>query len=79
MDKLKTKTTYLGNGLYGCRVLDSHTGTPVVELQVEKSLISDAYFDMLRTLDKLGSGSDMANASRHRGKGKCVSAKYIWH
>lgn len=79
METLETKTTYLGNGLYGCRVINSQTNRPIVELQVPKGLISDAYFDMLRTLNKLGYDSDMADASRHRGKGKCINAKYIWH
>ena len=79
METLETKTTYLGNGLYGCRVIDAITKKPIVELQVKKDLISDAYFDMLRTLNKLGRDSHMADSSRHRGKGKVVDAKYIWH
>lgn len=79
METLETKTTYLGNGLYGCRVINSQTNKPIVELRVQKHLISDAYFDMLRTLDKSCYDSDMAHASRHRGKGKCVNAKYIWY
>lgn len=79
METLETKTTYLGNGLYGCRVINSATKKPIVELRVQKHLISAAYYDMLRTLDKCGYDSKMASASRHRGKNHVVNAKYIWH
>lgn len=76
---LGTKVTRLGNGLYGCRVISLKTGKPILELRVSKDHISDAFYDMLRTLDKLGYFSPMAKASRHRGKGKVTTAKYIWY
>ncbi|MNY44189.1 hypothetical protein D3C86_1791940 [compost metagenome] len=77
---LETKLTRLTkDGLYGCRVIRADTGKPIVELRVEKSSIADAFYDMLRTLDKLGYDSPMANAARHRGKGVPVNAKYIWY
>lgn len=79
METLRTKTTNLGKGLYGCRVISIATGKPIVELRVRKSEIGDAYFDMLRTLNKLGDPSPMAEAARHRGKGRVVNAKYIWY
>jgi hypothetical protein len=79
MESLTTKVTLLGNGLYGCRVINKVTNAPIVELRVPKSEIRNAMFDMLRTLDKLGYDSPMAYASRHRGKACVTKAKYIWH
>lgn len=79
MERLKTKVTYLGNGLYGCRVIEISTDKPIVELRVTKSNIGNAIFDMLRTLSKLGYESKMADASRHRAKNFCCDAKYIWY
>lgn len=74
-----TKVTRLGNGLYGCRVINIDTQQPIVELRVTRTDISNAFFDMFRTLDKLGYPSPMAHASRHRGKGVSPTAKYIWY
>ena len=79
MGILKTKVTRLKPNLFGCRVLDVATGQPIVELRVTKDQIGHAFFDMLRTLDKLGYQSKMAWASRHRQKGHCVNSKYIWY
>ena len=78
MEILQTKVTKRKKGLYGCRIIHAITQKPIVELRVAKNQISDAFFDMLRTLDKLGYDSKMARSSRHRQKGKCVSSKYIW-
>lgn len=79
METLETKVTNLGNGLYGCRVIRLETGKPIVELRVPKHEIGNAIYDMLRTLAKLGYQSPMADASRHRGKARITSAKFIWH
>lgn len=77
---LETKVTRLTkDNLYGCRVILKATGKPIVELRVPKHLIADAFYDMLRTLDKLGYNSPMADAARHRGKGNLANAKYIWY
>lgn len=77
---LETKVTRLTkDGIYGCRVIIKATGKPIVELRVPKHLIADAFYDMLRTLDKLGYNSKMADSSRHRGKGNLVHYKYIWY
>jgi len=75
---LKTKVTRLKPNLYGCRVINKQTNKPIVEMQVKKNEISNAFYDMLRTLDKLGFMSRMAKASRHRGKGHTLKVKYIW-
>lgn len=79
IETLCTKATRIAPNLYGCRVMNALNKKVIVELQVPKDQIGDAFFDMLRTLDKMGVDSNMAKASRHRQKGKCVSAKYIWH
>lgn len=78
MEMLETKATYLGNGLYGCRVYHRSDMKPICELRVPKSQIGNAMYDMLRTLDKLGYDSKMAHASRHRGKAWPTNSKYIW-
>ncbi|WAX21906.1 hypothetical protein [Stenotrophomonas phage RAS14] len=79
-DILYTKVTYLGKGLYGCRVYNRKTNLPLVELRVCKRLIGSAFRDMLRTLDKLGWDSPMADASRHRDKSYTQNpGKYIWY
>lgn len=74
---LTTKVTRLKSNLYGCRVFSA--SRLIVELRVPKCQISDAFADMLRTLDKLGYDNDMAAVSRRRQKGKMVDAKYIWY
>jgi len=77
---LYTKVTYLGKGLYGCRVYNRNTDKPIVELRVCKKLIGSAFRDMLRTLDKLGWDSPMAHAARHRNKPYTHNpGKYIWN
>ncbi len=78
MERLRTKVTYLGKGLYGCRVIDDIKDEVIVETRVVKSEIRHAIFDMLRTLSKGGVDSKMADASRKRGKARCTNAKYIW-
>lgn len=50
----KTKVTRLRPGLYGCRVLFAEDDTVFAELRVPKNQIGDAFFDILRTADKLG-------------------------
>ena len=74
-----TKTTKIAPRVYGCRVFNG--GKLLLELQVPKNLISSAYRDMFRTLDKLGYNSPMAHASRMRGKNheNLTGYKYIWH
>lgn len=79
METLTTKVTYLGNGLYGCRIIRLANNKPIVETRVPKSEIGDAIHDMLRMLDKIGFDSPMAHASRHRGKASVVNAKFIWY
>lgn len=73
-----TKVTRLGNGKYGCRLLKE--GKPVVEVQVDnKTEISSAIKDMLRTMSKMGYDSDMADASRHRNNHMPVNKhRFIW-
>lgn len=66
VEPYRTKTTRLGDGRYGCRVYKGDV--LVCEMRVQKGLISVAYKDMLRTLDKMGSNSRMASASRDRPK-----------
>jgi hypothetical protein len=61
-----TKATYLGKGLYGCRVFNKETGKWLCEARVKKRGIQLAFKELLRTLDKSGSMSPMAYASRHR-------------
>ena len=73
-----TKVTRLKPDLYGCRVLFIADGSLFAELRVPKCQIGDAFFDILRTADKLGYISPMAQATRKRHKGKVTSAKYIW-
>lgn len=74
----KTKVTYLGNGLYGCRVIKLVDNKPIVEMRVPKGQIADAIHDMLRMLHKCGWQSPMAIASRHRGKSKVINVKLLW-
>ena len=79
MEPFSTKTTRVTGSLYGCRVFNK--GKLLVELRVPQRLISTAYRDMFRTLDKLGYCSDMAHSSRMRGKNheNLNGYKYIWH
>ena len=79
IEPLSTKTTRVAPGLYGCVVFND--GVPVVEVRVPRSLISSAYKDMFRTLDKLGFQSRMAHSSRMRGKNhqNVNHYRYIWH
>lgn len=76
-----TKTTPVGKGLYGCRIYRIDNDACVVEMRVPKILISDAFRDMFRTLDKLGYNSPMAHASRMRGKnfGTANGCKYKFY
>lgn len=76
---LTAKVTNLGNGLYGCRIIDTTTNQWIVEAQVPKQHISGAIKDMLRTLDKICYESPMAYASRHRDKPSYTNFKYIWN
>lgn len=78
-EALTTKVTNLGNGLYGCRIIDITTSQWVVEARVPKQHISGAIKDMLRTLDKLCYRSSMATASRHRNKPSYTNFNYIWN
>lgn len=77
----ETQVNYLGKGLYGCRVFYKHQlDKPICELRVTKSQISTAFYDMFRTLDKLGYMSPMAHASRSRDKfHPQLKSKYIWY
>jgi hypothetical protein len=61
-----TKVTSLGKGLFGCRIIDINSGDWIIQSVVKKSNIQLAIREMLRTLDKLGYDSPMANASRMR-------------
>ena len=79
MEILKTRSTHLGNGVYGCRIYDNRTGNWIVEMRVPKNMISNAIYDMLRTLDKIGYPSQMSSAARSRGKGRCLNVKTIWN
>lgn len=73
-----TKVTRLKPNLYGCRVVFIEDGSLFAELRVPKHQIGDAFYDILRTADKLGYTSPVAQATRKRSKGKITSAKYIW-
>lgn len=79
MEHCSTKTTKVAKGLYGCRVW--YKDRLVVEMRVPRHLVSCAYRDMFRTLDKLGFDSKMAHASRMRGKNhtSVTNYKYIWY
>jgi hypothetical protein len=60
-----TVVTYLGDGSYGCRVLKS--GKVISEgVAPRKCDISTVLRDLLRWIDKAGSPSSMASASRDR-------------
>jgi hypothetical protein len=60
-----TVVTYLGDGSYGCRVL--RDGNVISEgVAFKKRDISNTLRDLLRWVDKLGSTSTMASASRDR-------------
>jgi hypothetical protein len=74
----KTKVTRLRPGLYGCRVLFAEDDTVFAELRVPKNQIGDAFFDILRTADKLGYDSPMAHATRRRQKGRVTGTRYFW-
>lgn len=73
-----TKVTRLKPNLYGCRVVFIADGNLFAELRVHKHQIGDAFYDILRTADKMGYLSPMARATRQRGKAKVTFAKYIW-
>jgi hypothetical protein len=80
MERFDTKTTRLGNNLYGCRIINTQTGTWIVEAQVKKQEIPAAFAELLRTLDKCGYDSPMASASRNRAKNTPLqSIKFIWN
>ena len=63
MSEYTTKSTNLGNGLYGCRVFKSDR--LICEMRVRKIHISWAFYYMLRTIDKMG-GDEMTDRSRFR-------------
>lgn len=72
---LKTKTTHLGNGYYGCRVYKIDGDVLIVETKAKKNEIGRAYNVMLRQLDKLGYNSRMAQRSRERFNEKLNEAR----
>lgn len=80
----RTKATYLGNGLYGCRLYFVEDGRPWCELRVPKSHIGWAFRDMLRTANKVGWQCPLAIATRKRMNRspyyplEKVRSKYIW-
>ena len=79
-EPLYTKVTYIGKGIYGCRVYSRKSNKPIVEIRVCKRLIGSAFRCMLRTLDKLGWDSPMAHAARHRDKSYTTDpGNYIWY
>jgi hypothetical protein len=64
----ETKVTALGRG-FGCRVLKG--GKVVAEGRAaSKELVTSVLRDLLRTLNKCGSPSEMASASRQRNKAR---------
>mgnify|MGYP006283120793 CR=1 FL=1 len=63
MNNYTTKSTYLGNGIYGCRVF--YNGKLIVEGRGKKSEIGAVFRDLLRTLDKCG-GDSFTSAARKR-------------
>lgn len=71
-----TKVTYLGRGVWGCRILKD--GVPIQEARVnEREHIGPVFRDMLRMLDKCGWCCELAHRSRHRNKpGKTYFTKY---
>lgn len=76
----ETKVTWLGNG-YGCRVFKD--GKVILEGRCKhKHLIGATFRDLLRTLDKLGSGDEFTNAARHRQSKNgnlVVPVKHLWY
>lgn len=78
MDNITTKTTYLGNKLYGCRIW--YKGILCCESRVSKGEISSAFKSMLRMLDKCGYDSKMAHSSRHRDNHMPLNtSKMLWY
>lgn len=78
MENCTTKTTHLGNGLYGCRVW--HKSILTCETRVSKIEISSAFKSMFRMLDKCGYDSEMAHASRHRNNHMpLINTRTIWY
>lgn len=76
-----TKVTYLGRGVWGCRVLKD--GVPVKETRVKsREDIGPAFRDMLRMLNKCGWQCDLAIAARKRNNkpgNRYVGFKVIYH
>ena len=80
METLAVKVTNLGNGLYGCRVINLKTNKWIVEGRVPKRHIGGAIKTLLRDLDKVGFQSPMATASRFReGTQYYTNFKFIWN
>lgn len=75
-----TKVTRLGNGLYGCRIIDLKTNNWIVEARVPKRHIGGAIKTLLRSFDKMGYPSPMAHASRFRSSTQYyTNFKFIWN
>jgi hypothetical protein len=74
-----TKCTWLGNE-YGCRVFLN--GELVVEGRCPtRDLIASTFRDLLRTIDKCGTGDEFTHAARMRNSkngNKCVGVRHIW-
>ncbi len=65
METLRTKVTFLGKG-WGVRLLNLDGSVRSQDFVTEKQLIGPALKELLRWESKLGTNSDMADASRDR-------------
>lgn len=72
---LNTKSTFLGNGTWGCRVF--YNQDLVIECTVNsRKDIGSAFRDMIRTLDKCGGDADTSGIRANMWKdGKDNSVK----
>ena len=61
-----TKVTHLGNGWYGCRVINPAGEVHSESMVKGKAAIKDAMRELLRWVDKMGFDSDLASAARMR-------------
>ena len=75
-----TKCTWLGKA-YGCRIFKD--GVLILEGRaLTRDLIGPVFRDLLRTIDKCGSGDKFTDAARHRNSkpgNRYISVKHIWH
>ena len=75
-----TKVTWLGKE-YGCRIY--HDGKLILEGRAQsKDMIGLTFRDLLRTIDKMGTGDAFTHAARFRKwkpGNKSGNVKHIWY